>query len=180
MHKRYGFTVVELVIVVIIVGILISIGAISFRATRVDARNKERETDVQMIANYLESIYSREFSEGGSVIKHAGAYPQRDILHPANASKFDIVFSEVQKSALYSPSSSTTRALIPNNNPSTAAGINTSNVTPQNSDSSYIYVPLNGEGSNTCTVADNRCRMFQIYYKLEGESGYRMLESKRK
>lgn len=79
MHKRYGFTAVELTIAMVVMAILLSIGVVSFRSSLVQARDRERQADVEAIAAHLESLYSQEVKNGsGNVIKQAGSYPYLD------------------------------------------------------------------------------------------------------
>ena len=53
-HKRLGFTIVELMIVIVIIGILVSITSIAYRETQKNARNEKRKTDVAMLTGALE------------------------------------------------------------------------------------------------------------------------------
>ena len=60
MIKRKGFTVIELVIAITVIIILLGIGTVGFRSSKVRYRDREREADVQAIAAYLEKIYPKE------------------------------------------------------------------------------------------------------------------------
>ena len=53
-HKRLGFTVVELAVVIVVIGILVAIVSIAYRNTQTDARNKKRETDVAVLMGAIE------------------------------------------------------------------------------------------------------------------------------
>lgn len=187
MHKRDGFTVVELTVIIVIVGILLTIGVVGFRSMQASARDRERDTDVATIVNYIESTYSNEYRVGSTVIKPAGAYPQRQIFEGGYSSWFSAVFGDLSKGAMYAPGVSqagTARSFMSNSNYHTTI-VNSSNVTPQsnslpNGYDRYIYVPLKSAGGSTCVSSADMCRAFQIYYKIEGGSGYKIVESKRK
>jgi prepilin-type N-terminal cleavage/methylation domain-containing protein len=64
---RRGFTIVELIIVITIVGILLTLAVVSLNGTQAKARDDERRTDIQSIATTLESVYTGGVSSDGSL-----------------------------------------------------------------------------------------------------------------
>lgn len=58
MNKKSGFTLVELLIVIVIIGILASIGLGSFNTAQMKSRDSKRKTNLQQIANALEIYYN--------------------------------------------------------------------------------------------------------------------------
>ena len=57
-HKSYGFTVVELIVVIVVIAVLVSITAIAYRTTQADSRDKKRQADVLMLKSALEEYYA--------------------------------------------------------------------------------------------------------------------------
>ncbi len=53
-----GFTVVEIIIVIVVIGILTGLVTNSFGGLQDDARDSERKTDIQSLATDLENYYS--------------------------------------------------------------------------------------------------------------------------
>lgn len=63
--QKHGFTVVELLIVIAVIGILATIVTVSYRNVQGKGRDTRRKTDVGIIIGYLE-LYASE---------HGGLYP---------------------------------------------------------------------------------------------------------
>ena len=79
-----GFTVVELVVVMVIMAVLLTLGVASYNSYQVNVRDSERLADINAIAKGLEARYDR----GNSSITlnapyfNRGSYPSvNEILH---------------------------------------------------------------------------------------------------
>jgi prepilin-type N-terminal cleavage/methylation domain-containing protein len=79
--NRRGFTIVELVIVIAIMAVLLTLGVVNVRASQIDARDAERKTDIETIAQHLETFYTSGADDNttkvdctGGSIKHDGLY----------------------------------------------------------------------------------------------------------
>ncbi len=55
-----GFTIVELLIVIIVIGILAALVLVTFSGVQQKARNTERTTDIKAVASHLE-VYNAQF-----------------------------------------------------------------------------------------------------------------------
>lgn len=65
MYRR-GFTIVELIVTITIMGILLVLAVVAVSSTQLSARDQERATDVEAIKSNLEAIYTSGISAGGS------------------------------------------------------------------------------------------------------------------
>lgn len=57
-HVSVGFTLIELMIVIAILGVLIAVGLTSFRTSQMRARDSRRKNDLRQIASALEYYYN--------------------------------------------------------------------------------------------------------------------------
>ncbi len=141
-HKQSGFTIVELLIVIIVIGILAALVLVTFTGVQQKARNTERTTDVKAIASHLE-VYNAQ----------QGFYPTSDELTASDGSVATFVAASLKgldKEALRDPKGA---------NYYLAAGNATS--------SQYGYVPSPADCDNT---AGNECASFVLTYLPEGGS----------
>jgi len=58
MSKYYGFTLVEILIVIAIIGILTSIGLVTFNSSQIKSRDAKRKAHLQQISSALELYYN--------------------------------------------------------------------------------------------------------------------------
>jgi prepilin-type N-terminal cleavage/methylation domain-containing protein len=65
MYRR-GFTIVELIVTITIMGILLVLAVVAVSSTQLSARDQERAADVEAIKSNLEAIYTNGVSTGGS------------------------------------------------------------------------------------------------------------------
>ncbi|HSX45000.1 MAG TPA: prepilin-type N-terminal cleavage/methylation domain-containing protein [Candidatus Saccharimonadales bacterium] len=54
-RKQRGFTIVELLIVIIVIGILATLVLVTFTGVQQKARNTQRQTDIKAVASHLEA-----------------------------------------------------------------------------------------------------------------------------
>lgn len=182
MQKRRGFTAVELVVVMVVIGILLTIAVLSFRHTQAVARDRERDADVQAIATYLEGFYGQQVSSGNTLIKQPGSYPARELFYYEHRDLFPFVFGDLPEQIMYAPGVSDARSLIAVMNTYTQTNVNESTIvnrTELDNYAGYLYLPISQTNGNICVEVEDFCRSFKIYYRTE-LNGYKTVESKRK
>ena len=202
MKERRGFTIVEVMIVIVIMAILLVIGTVLFRGYQSNARDKEREADVAAIQAYLESIYPMEIvNKDGVVLKEAGTYPALPLRTADGTSELEEVFKDLDSASMTPPaldglrpdrakSPSVPPAGSPVYKPISGAAnrgyTRPNNLTsPSDIGNAYIYAP--GPSDTQLCVKQNaasgahitqNCRRYTIFYKTEIGNTIRKVESK--
>lgn len=163
--KLRGYTIVELIIVITIMGILLSLGTVSMLNSQASGRDSERKADIDAIALHLENLY---LSGNADKSFNSGRYPSTAELGTNPAS----YLRDIDPKSLDAPPASGVSDLIyasDTNIPTTSA----------TSIDKYMYQPLylNGSTWQICTAAIQECRKFVLYAKLENGTPYQ-IESK--
>lgn len=114
--NQSGFTIVELLIVIVIIGILAGLVISTFVGVQQKARNSERQTDINAISGQLEAYY----------VKNSGYPSNTDLNNEDWRTNNEIRVGDDDK-ALADPSSATTKSLE-DDAPTTVGG-------------AYSYVP---------------------------------------
>ncbi len=57
--RQSGFTIVELLIVIVVIGILATLVIVTFTGIQQKARNSQRQTDINAIASHVEAYYAQ-------------------------------------------------------------------------------------------------------------------------
>ena len=139
-----GFTIVELLIVIVVIGILAALVLNTFSGVQKRARDTQRQTDVNSIATQLEVYYNDN-----------GGYPLAATITTSNLKGLDA-------GALQPPNSTATTV----NGVSAAVSAKPTNGGGQEV---YAYWPKQADGTTTCTTAP--CEKFTLYYwKEDGDS----------
>ena len=135
-----GFTIVEVTIVIVVMGIIASIGIASTLGYQESARDRERANDIDVIARSLDRSYQTQAVSGTS-------YPSTAAT-PADIGK---IVGDID--LVTAPRQAANSIVIAN-----ASGVQTPTV------DQYIYQPLNVDGS-LCTAVP--CVRYKLYYHLE-------------
>lgn len=137
--KQQGFTIVELLIVIVVIGILAALVITTFTGIQQRARNTERETDIKAIHGQVEAYYAQN-----------GRYPtvgnlNDDAWRSTNMKGLD-------EGALHAPNSTadvTGSATTATNEYSYIATPNGCDNTPTNGDCVGYTVEADKEGGGT-------------------------------
>lgn len=191
-----GFTVVEVLITLIIMAILLTLGTIGIRSSLVNARDAERQSDIEIIARGLEEYYKRghPYYIAGPT---KGSYPGSNTMiamsgagwcdtayfkNPSQAALYSVcrryhseALPGVSDAALTAPDRSgpelanpwlVDQAEIPN-------WINTAI-----NEGKYVYLPLTETGAHC--YSDTSCPRYELYYKKEATGEKITVKSKHK
>ena len=158
--NRRGFTVVEMIITVTIMGILLTLAVVSVNTSLVRARDDERRADVESIGLALESFYRT----GSANSTEFGVYPSVGIL--ATVVALNTALPDLTNETFLAPNND---IMLSSFIPATNAITTTAGVTPQPSIAQYVYQPLKANGT-LCAAIDTDCRKFNLYFRLEGDN----------
>jgi type II secretion system protein G len=139
-NKSKGFTIVELLIVIVVIGILATLVIVTFTGIQQKARDSKRKTDIGAVQAALESYYSSN-----------NTYPTAAHLNSAtwlsgNLKGFD-------PNALKDPKGNSTTVVE-------------DSATPSDTQYAYKVTPANCDDTSGSTTP---CTNFGIYAKLEGD-----------
>lgn len=143
-NKQRGFTIVELLIVIVVIGILAALVVTTFTGIQQKARNTERQTDIKAIHGQIEAYYAQN-----------GSYPALG-TQGSNDGINDSTWRAAQMKgldaeALQDPKGTSTTLLV------TAT------------DTAYGYNPLSAT-DGACTTAANDCVKYTLRAEYEGST----------
>lgn len=128
--KQSGFTIVELLIVIVIIGILAGLVVTQILGATAKARDTERKTDLDQISNQLEAYYAQK-----------GSYPALAELNTSGWRGGNEFSAGDGTKSFADPSSPSTTSLSAT--PPAAIG------------NSYSYAPLSESNGNCATTTTN-------------------------
>jgi general secretion pathway protein G len=161
-QSQTGFTIVELLIVIVVIGILAALVLNSFAGIQAKGRDTQRTTDVKAVVTQLEGY----FNQAG-----AGSYP--DVATTPTATTFGQTFitanfKGLDGNALLDPTHTTgydwtnaTALTVGTAAPTTAA------TAPSSANLKYLYVPYNGTGAGAVLCVAQPCVHYVVFYYTE-------------
>lgn len=144
-QRQSGFTIVELLIVIVIIGILATLVIVTFSGVQQRARDSERKTDINAVAGQLEAFYANK-----------GYYPPKVDFESASFRSTNEI--RIDDKAFADPSSPNTKTFT--------AGIAPDPV-PSGTARTYYYQALNSDDT-ACTTAAAQCAKYTVSASLEG------------
>lgn len=139
--KQQGFTIVELLIVIVVIGILAALVITTFTGIQQKARNTERQTDIKALHGQIEAYYAQN-----------GSYPDLTSMNDLTATTgfLAVNMKGLDKEALKDPKG----------NSQALAGTSTA--------TQYGYAPFAADGTTACTTAAKDCAVYKLTATLEG------------
>ena len=147
-----GFTIVELLVVISIIGILSTLGLISYDKIQTDARDQQRDTSVKVIGEALEKYYTDN-----------GEYPGCTAITQAADTVTNTTLKDINIQSLRSPNAATAVT-----NSIQCSG------TPTADNDILVY---SGDASTNCTTG-NACVQWTIQYVNESTGEVVSLKSR--
>jgi type IV pilus assembly protein PilA len=136
--RDQGFTIVELLIVIVVIGILALLVITTYSGIQAKARNSKRQTDVQSVQTQVEAFFSEN-----------GYYPSRTDMN-------DSTFLSQKLKSL------DTGALVDPSNPTKSQTLVASPAAK-----SYAYAVTDSSG-NSCESDDTTCAKYTLTATYEG------------
>ena len=150
-NKQSGFTIVELLIVIVVIGILAGLVITTFAGIQQKARNTERQTDIKAVYGQLEAYYAQN-----------GKYPTFSNLNTnawrvANMKGLD---NEAIKDPKGAGSGAATSNLAPYQVAATPAA------------SIYSYAVFAADGTTACDNVTTDCAVYALTATYEGSGTF--------
>jgi len=168
-YSRDGFTIVEMIVVIIVMAILLSLTLINLAGQQVISRDNERQQKAENIARGLERYYNEVAKPSVNVI---GRYPDRA------TAVTDIVANSVlpgveSSSFIFTFNSSTSNFVVASDPTGTTPAEDAAAVTAINTlttVNTVVYVPKTWSATNSrweMCGTDEMCTRFSLFYRTE-------------
>lgn len=187
-----GFTIIELIIVMVITATLLTLGVAGVRTLQAYARDDERRADVEAIARGLEQRYTRgnPVASAPSPEAQRGSYPGvNEIVHVDGGNRSVQGYSPAQYASEYRtlelPGTQTSNFYSPQDKlwrllcsfcPGGTSADDATLVNSALSEDKYVYSPANASDEVCCC---GNCTHFYIFWRSEVDGTIQTLRSKR-
>jgi prepilin-type N-terminal cleavage/methylation domain-containing protein len=170
---RRGFTIVELIITITIMGILLTLAVVNVGTTQAKARDDARKSDIESIASNLESFYISGTDNSTTFAR----YPSLGLT--GSAANITSNLRDADLNAFLPPgTTNVAQTFLPSTNAGTSPSIQTTTgVTPQPTKDQYVYQPIKSDGS-VCQSGEIDCRKYNLFYRLESDNAVYRYTSK--
>lgn len=184
---RRGFTIVEMLVIIVLIGILLALAAARLSTTQVATRDDTLKKDAETIARGLEQYYKT----GNSAYSiPAGRYPSADEFRHASGEDITSIGARVNggyldtwlSGARLASTSKLRLITMSGQNPENTSNINSSTPAGVITYEPLKYVPASGGDPDRflfCTSKDDICTRFNIYYRTETDNVVRTIRSER-
>ncbi|MFS8118953.1 MAG: type II secretion system protein [Microcoleus sp.] len=173
-RSQRGFTIVELLIVIVVIGILAALVLNSFAGVQAKARDTERDTDIKALSTQLEVFYSQAGngsypSNGtGGIAYGAAALAGATSVNLDNDVDMTAKFKGIDINSTRAPGQTTNGMFF--GLVSTPTAISGGTTAPGNAGKDgYIYQPLTS--APALCLTEGACTHFNLYYQREGAPG---------
>lgn len=150
LKKQKGFTLVELLIVIIIIGILATLVIVTFTGVQAKARDSQRQTDIGAVDSHLEAFFAEK-----------GYYPSYADL--TSAAFLSANLKGLDPQSLIDPKSADSSQTTLTDAMLAADIVN--GTTPTGTQ--YAYSAKEADGTTDCTAGDTGCVSFKVTALLE-------------
>jgi len=169
--NRRGFTITELLIVIVVMGILLTLGVVGLRGSQLSSRDNERKSDIDALALHLESYYSN----GNDAL--TTTYPSTALTTAVTIDSVHTFLRDIDLKAITAPGI-TDPAITLISATCTGVCVQTpGSATTSPTFDQYMYQPLKSDGS-LCTNSAQECVEFNLYYRLETDNTVYMVTSR--
>jgi len=151
MNKRGGFTLVELVVAVVAIGVLAGLAVIGTTRYQADTRDAQRSANVGTISDALESYFTKN-----------GNYPSCKVM-TADAATLTATLRGLDKTAL----------LVPGSQPNETNAIRCGQKLAMVGDD---FIEYQGDGSGSCNGSGS-CSTYKLIYRNELNSTFKEVQS---
>ena len=157
-HKQSGFTIVELLIVIVVIAILAAISIVAYNGIQQRARDSERQSDINTMQKQLELFYTDR-----------GYYPLTESLIGGNGFSY---------AANNFTSPGPGYMVSPTNTDKTVSSYKDFSSPPNDV---YGYLAYKSDGTTRCSSAAGdvatACRRYVLYYRTENPVAVRSVNS---